>query len=333
MFARAAIQCDSDVVVIYASTQSEAQRIIMRQNVDVIVVDLEISGLDFAAFFRSVMMEVPRALVLATAQQSSVSDALCDEAMTEGAHDYFIKPINDSYNANYDKVKQKITALFANVPKGIKKKEKDFIKTSINNNIKNESIEVNPAVILIAASTGGPMALESILSGLPADFPVPVVIVQHMAMTFLNSLRNHLSQKSKLNIKIAEEGERIIAGTTYLAPGGIHTRLEKNGRIAFDDSPPINGIRPAADILFKSAAVSFAGRGVLAVILTGMGNDGAAGLEALKDKTNCYCIAQSESSSVVYGMPRAAAEAGLADNILDINDIVPKIINLKYDLR
>ena len=187
-----------------------------------------------------------------------------------------------------------------------------------------------PGIVLIAASTGGPTALENIIPELREDFPAPVLIVQHLTPHFTEILAQRLNLMSKLDVKVSENGERIKAGTVYFAPGDVHMKLNRRNKIYFDDSPPVNGIRPAADMLFESAAEDFAGDCILAVILTGMGSDGKDGLVKLKEKKNCFCIAQSERTCVVYGMPREAAENGLADKIADLKEIPGEIESFNY---
>jgi len=187
---------------------------------------------------------------------------------------------------------------------------------------------LHPEIVLIAVSTGGPRALESILTKLSGDFPVPILVVQHMPSHFINTLAQHLDNKSQLRVKVAEDGEKVAPGTVYMAPGGIHMKLDAKDRISLDDSPPQNGIRPAADVLFNSVAESFSESNVLAVILTGMGNDGKKGLASLKEKRNCLCFAQSEETCVVYGMPFAVVEAGLADKIVALDEISAEMESL-----
>jgi two-component system chemotaxis response regulator CheB len=195
------------------------------------------------------------------------------------------------------------------------------------------SIEVGknfcPEIILIASSTGGPKALEIIFSKLSENFPVPILIVQHITSQFTETLTRRLNFSSALNVKIAEDGESISAGNVYIAPGTVHMTVSKK-RIYFDGSPPINGIRPAADILFSSVAENFSGESVLAVILTGMGSDGAAGIKKLKSKKKCFCITQSEKTCVVYGMPRVISEIGLSDRAVDIENISSELEGFDY---
>jgi two-component system chemotaxis response regulator CheB len=147
---------------------------------------------------------------------------------------------------------------------------------------------------------------------------------------FIETLAGRLNSKSGLKVKVAEDGEKIKGETVYLAPGGVHMRLNSDNELYLDDSPPINGVRPAADALFESIAEDFTGSRVLAVVLTGMGQDSLRGLMKLKDKKRCYCIAQSEKTCVVYGMPRAVIEEGLANKILDLDEMAQEINRFSY---
>jgi len=158
---------------------------------------------------------------------------------------------------------------------------------------------------------------------LPANFPVPVLIVQHMPAYFTKSLAESLNKKSALTVIEAPENAEIRSGTVYIAPGGKHMIVRNvNGIrvIGYSDAPPENSCRPSADVLFRSVALHYGDTGVLSIILTGMGNDGCHGVRVLK-KYKCYCITQSESSCVVYGMPRAVDEAGLSDQSLPLEQI------------
>ena len=181
-------------------------------------------------------------------------------------------------------------------------------------------------LVLIAASTGGPPALEYILAFLTPDITAPIIIVQHIPQYFIEMLVLNFGAKSSLKVKVAELGEVPAPATVYIAPGGVHLGIDKSNRFIVDDSPPIHGIRPAADRLFESVADNFMGRRVLAIVLTGMGSDGKKGLMHLKSKKDCYAIAQSESTCVVYGMPKVVVDAGMADKICEL-DFIPNEIN------
>jgi len=193
-----------------------------------------------------------------------------------------------------------------------------------------KKIKFHPEIVLIASSTGGPRALEAIIPKLKKNFPAPILIVQHITSYFIDSLAARLNRISQNNVKVAQNDESITAGTIYLAPGGFHMRLDVGNKIYLDDSPAVNGVRPAADVLFESVAQSFSGQNVLTVILSGMGSDGKNGLAELKNKKDCFCLVQSENTCIVYGMPGAAVENGYADMILDLNKISCEIESFNY---
>ncbi len=188
----------------------------------------------------------------------------------------------------------------------------------------------SPAMVLVGVSTGGPAALARILPGIPGDIGVPVFIVQHMPPVFTQSLAENLAPKCALRVREAAHGELAEPNTAYIAPGGRHMRLGSatgdRVSIQITDDPPENNCRPAVDYLFRSAANHFPGR-AMAVILTGMGSDGTVGLRLLK-RRGCFVIAQDEASCVVYGMPKAAIEAGVTDIVLPLDAIALRIASV-----
>jgi len=187
-----------------------------------------------------------------------------------------------------------------------------------------------PEMILIGVSTGGPVALSWLLPAIPADIGVPILIVQHMPAVFTQALADDLDSKSSVRVREAVHLESPQPNVAYIAPGGRHMRLAlaPDGRplIQITDDPPENNCRPAVDYLFRSAAKCFPGR-VLAVILTGMGSDGTIGLRLLK-RHGCFVIAQDEASCVIYGMPRAAVEAGVTDAVLPLDAIAGRVASI-----
>ena len=180
--------------------------------------------------------------------------------------------------------------------------------------------------IVIAASTGGPDALEILLRGLPADLHVPVLVVQHMPPEFTKLLAERLQRRCALPVTEARDGEAVVAGHVYIAPGGLHMELTAHGgevSVVVRDGPRVNSCRPAADLLFRSAADAY-GSGVLAVVLTGMGRDGLAGTEAIR-RAGGIVVTQTEGSSVIASMPGAVTAAGLADAVVDVDRIGPTV--------
>jgi two-component system, chemotaxis family, protein-glutamate methylesterase/glutaminase len=187
-----------------------------------------------------------------------------------------------------------------------------------------------PRALLVGSSTGGPQALTAVFEKLTAAIDrAPVLITQHMPRTFTAVLAEHLQRISGRGAHEAEDGEAVLAGGIYLAPGGRHMRVVRNGKlvkIALGDDPPINFCRPSVDALFSSAAAVW-GANVLALVLTGMGADGSGGAADIVAAGGSV-IAQDESSSVVWGMPRAVAQAGLCSAVLPLEQIPPKILRL-----
>jgi len=369
MFQSAIKAVDNNVIVTCVSDGMEAENNILRKNPDIVIVDAEIQGPDLLDLLSLIMLDAPKTFVLVTARPSSTSAKVFMEALSAGASDSMTKPIYDSYSDNLETIKNRMVEIIeiqktgntttnkiediGNNVSNIKKfQEIEPKKANMSNarelNIENKNktgksssagIKVKksfstkhfrPQIILIAVSTGGPRALEKIIPALRPDITVPILIVQHMPPHFIETLVQRLSSKSKLKVKVAENGEYIKGGVVYLAPGGVHMRLNADNEVYLDDSPPLNGVRPAADALFESIAEDFAGLRVLTVVLTGMGQDSLRGIKKLKDKKKCYCIAQSEKTCVVYGMPRVVIEEGLADKVLDLEEIAPEIEGFNY---
>jgi two-component system chemotaxis response regulator CheB len=185
-----------------------------------------------------------------------------------------------------------------------------------------------PPMVLIGVSTGGPVALGRLLPALPADLGAPVFIVQHMPALFTGPLATSLSAKCKIRVKEAVDGERAASNYAYIAPGGTQMKLlpEAQGGITIriTDDPPENNCKPAVDYLFRSAALHFPGRAVVA-ILTGMGRDGTEGLRTLK-RGGCFAIAQDEASCVVFGMPKEAILSGSVDLVEPLDGIAGAIV-------
>ena len=175
-------------------------------------------------------------------------------------------------------------------------------------------------VVAIGVSTGGPNALSRLMPSIPLDIPVPIVIVQHMPASFTKTLANRLNESSKIEVVEAQHGEPLSPGKAWIAPGGFHMVVEREGdevHLALNEDPPEQGCRPAVDVLFRSVAEVYAEH-TLAVILTGMGKDGLVGSEKII-KAGGVLYAQDEESSVVWGMPGAVTRAGLPDKVLHID--------------
>jgi two-component system chemotaxis response regulator CheB len=178
-------------------------------------------------------------------------------------------------------------------------------------------------VILIGSSTGGPGALSEIVPVLPASFPSPVLVVQHMPAGFTRSLSERLNSISNLMVKEAEPGDSLMVGQVLVAPGGFHMTVDDKERIALNQKPAVHGVRPAVDVTLTSLVQRFKHH-VIAVILTGMGSDGTHGASLLHSDGG-YVIAEHESTCVVWGMPRSVVEAGAANTVLPRSQIAAAI--------
>jgi two-component system chemotaxis response regulator CheB len=195
-----------------------------------------------------------------------------------------------------------------------------------------QTVSSNPTVLAIGVSTGGPAALDVLLPALPANFPLPVLIVQHMPELFTKLFAERLDGRSNLRVREAAEGDPVCAGTICIARGNWHMEVLAPARggspatLHLTQGPLENHCRPAVDVLFRSVAAAY-GSGVLAVVLTGMGSDGMMGCRVIRDHGGAV-LAQDQASSTVWGMPGAVTNAGLAHKVLSLNDMVPEILRL-----
>jgi two-component system chemotaxis response regulator CheB len=182
-------------------------------------------------------------------------------------------------------------------------------------------------VVVVGTSTGGPNALTELFGAFPADWSVPVLVVQHMPPVFTAQLAERLTEKSRLKVREGAAGELVSAAGAWVAPGGHHMTVRQDGaavRLALNQEPPVNSCRPAVDVLFRSAAAVY-GPEVLAVVLTGMGQDGLRGCESVR-AAGGQVLVQDEATSVVWSMPGAVAQAGLADQVLPLGQVGPEVV-------
>lgn len=183
-------------------------------------------------------------------------------------------------------------------------------------------------IVALACSTGGPKALQSVIPYLPANLDAPMVLVQHMPAGFTNSMANRLDEISKIHVKEAQEGEILKKGIVYIAPGGKHMEVKKcpdgSHKIAFNDMPPIGGLKPCANITYDSLRTCGFDQ-VVCVVLTGMGADGTNGILELSKSKPIYTIAQDANTCVVYGMPKSIVETGLVNEVLPLTEIANSI--------
>jgi two-component system chemotaxis response regulator CheB len=182
--------------------------------------------------------------------------------------------------------------------------------------------------LIIGSSTGGPQALKEVVPYLPADIPAKMLLVQHMPEKFTEMFAQRLDKMSKINVKEAKDGDILTRGQALLAPGNYHMLVKEKGIIALNQEPHVLGVRPCVDLTLASSAQIYQ-KDVICVILTGMGHDGTQGAAVVK-KYGGYCIAEHESTCVVYGMPKSVVVAGHADEVVPLHKIAESIIKAVY---
>lgn len=312
-------------------------------NPDVLTLDIEMPNMNGLEMLRRVRREYPQLRVIMFSTLTERGAAITLEALTLGADDYVTKVSNEgSLDRSMERLREhmlpKIKQFFraaadsALVSQPARAAEAPGAPGTPGAAEKPASPAVSvarPKVLVIGVSTGGPAALGQILPTFPVNFPLPVLLVQHMPPLFTRSLAERLDAHCQLTVEEARDGTAVEAGKILIAPGDFHMKVAWAGgvvRVCLDQSPRQNSCRPAVDALFVSAAEIYRGA-VLAVILTGMGQDGLHGVKLLKAR-GATVLVQDEASSVVWGMPGAVVSAGLADRVLPLDGIVPEILNI-----
>lgn len=298
---------------------------------DVVTMDIEMPQMNGLEAVREIMVHSPVPIVMlsSTTIDGAENTML---ALEYGAVDFIAKP-GGAISLNLHDVKDEIIekVLAALQVQRASLTGKKVISNEGLNPLKRTFSNVGKSVVLIGTSTGGPRALQEVLKKLPASIQAPILVVQHMPAGFTKSLASRLNGLCDIRVKEAEDGEVLVNGTAYIAPGGYHLSIKRVGTsycAALDDAQsPRLGHRPSVDVLFESVA-QYVNLNVAAVVLTGMGQDGKQGLKRLKEYGKTISIAESESSSVVFGMPKAVIEAGLADMVADLQDIPKYLIDL-----
>jgi len=306
---------------------------IAQTNPDVVTLDIEMPEMDGLEMLRRLGKESvrPRVVMFSTLTERGAVATL--EALALGADDYVTKAANGgsldrSLNSLREELIPKIKQFF------VLPQQEPAVRPT-NGTAVLAAHRPSPApraacapkLVAIGVSTGGPTALGAIIPQLPRDFPLPILIVQHMPPLFTRLLADRLQSSTQLKVEEAAEGSEITEGKIMIAPGDYHMRLHnQRGHwfVKLDQAPPENSCRPAVDVLFRSVGETF-GAAAIGAILTGMGQDGLRGAQVLKAK-GAYVIAQDEASSVVWGMPGSVVGAGLADTVLPLDAIVPEIL-------
>jgi len=340
---------------------------IMKEVPDVITLDVEMPRMDGLTFLRKIMAQHPIPVVVISSLTTAGTEVAM-KALEYGATEVIGKPsmnpdifFQESHIMLCDVVKaaaqsklrrrspEELKAMAQPQPQPIVE-PKPFIKPAPQNGTlsvapkytadvmleksnANDVIVSTEQIIVLGASTGGTEAIRVLLKTMPADMP-GIVIVQHMPEGFTKSFSNSLNQISKLEVKEAENGDKVYRGRVLIAPGNKHMLLKRVGKeyiVEVKEGPLVNRHRPSVDVLFRSAA-RYAGKNAIGVILTGMGNDGAKGMQELHD-TGAYTIGQDEASCIVYGMPKEAFKAGAVDTVLALDKITEHLVQVTAQKR
>lgn len=306
-----------------AASGYQVIRMVHELDPDIITLDLAMPDLGGIEALDYVLSEAPRPVVIISAHDRSLADPALN-AMVSGAVEFVAKPNGSSVeeaaafrNRLYQALRAASVAHLLNLPRRLQMSQ-DRARQP------HDGAPPARCAVAIAASTGGPRALADVVPRLAASLPAAVFIVQHMPPLFTSAFARRLDQMSALPVREAEQGEVVEEGVVYVARGGAHLDLQRDGgdvRIVLSDALPVWNVRPAADVLFRAVARTF-GPASVGVVLTGMGRDGAEGLRALGE-VGGVTLAQDEASSVIASMPRAAAP--YAQRIVPLTDLGPEI--------
>jgi two-component system chemotaxis response regulator CheB len=308
---------------------------------DLILLDVEMPVMDGLVTLRELRARKHRMPVIMCSSLTQRGAKVTIEALASGASDYVAKPAGqESREAAIRTLAQdlipKIHALI-----GQAQPQSQPVLPGVGRvlptlplapRLRPQPVSANPAVLAIGVSTGGPAALDVLIPALPADFPLPVVIVQHMPELFTSLFAERLNGRCRLRVREAAEGDAVCAGTVFIARGNWHLEVQAALRsglpptLRLNQGPLENHCRPAVDVLFRSVAAVY-GAGALAVMLTGMGSDGLMGCRAIRGQGGSV-LAQDEASSTVWGMPGAVASAGLANYVLPLRELAPEILRI-----
>ena len=332
------------VVDCTASSGITALERLQQREIDIVLLDVFMPEMDGIETLKEIKKKYNHIHVIMISSGGMDGAKITVEALRQGAMDFIIKPTNGNLEYNMDIINRHLNLLFSQIlidkyvgtrqpihpPRENKKTDDTFPLSRKRARVlpPSPTILCGVDIVVMASSTGGPNAVEEVCKELGSDFSKPILLVQHMPPDFTRIFAGFLDKKTRIQVKEAQEGDKILGGRMLIAPGGYHMKVNADFTISLSDEAPVNGVKPAADVLFKSVAKAYAGKRVLAVILTGMGSDGTEGLKALKRACQCYSITQSEESSVIYGMPRSAYEAGLSDERVDLKDIGRRIIEI-----
>jgi two-component system chemotaxis response regulator CheB len=328
---RELLSLDDEIQVVGdAKDGAEAIGETVRLKPDVITMDYQMPKMDGARATEKILSgsePLPAIIMLSAFAKEEAEETF--KSLRAGAVDFILKPSGE-LSLDIDKVKQEIITKIKIAAKAHVRKH-EVPRKRVQKKENKEEVAIK--VVVIGASTGGPPIVEDIVANFPSDLPVAVLVVQHMPEHFTKSFAERLNKMSRIPVKEAEEGDIIKIGHVFVAPGNFHMKVERrdNDKVSekvvhLTKEPPEHGLRPAIDVLMRSAVHSYANQ-IVGVILTGMGEDGLAGMRAIK-MAHGHTIVQEPETAVVDSMPKSVIAEGLADEILPPEEIAKKVVEL-----
>ena len=336
------LNSDADITVTdIANSGEEALLKLEKNKPHIITMDINMPGMDGFETSKKILSKYSIPIVIISAQRNDKNKTLITKTARESGSLYFLDSPPSPWDPEYKKKSQQILRMVKLLSatkmvtrhRNIEKNSKnDIVSSNKNtasptckvNNQKNSNAKIN--LIAIGVSTGGPGVLQEITSQLPKDYPIPILVIQHISPGFDSILATHLNNEVPIHVKVAENGEKINKGVVYLAPGEKDMIVTNNNRLLTDRIDNNKILHPSAAEFFQSVAEHY-GEHALGIILTGMGADGAKELKLIRDKGG-PTIAQSEESCIVFGMPKVAIKLGSAEKILTTEEIIKTLIEV-----
>ena len=306
----------------------EAYERLKVKSYDGVVLDVNMPRMDGLQLLERLQKEGIKAKVVMVSTLTTKDAEVTILAMERGAIDFVTKPSN-VIEAKGEVFKKQLLSVLTAVYDTQVYKRNTPVSPKLVTAVKHiKPVRTDKKLVALACSTGGPKALQSVIPYLPKNLDAPVVLVQHMPPGFTKSMADRLNELSEISVKEAQEGDILEKGHVYVAPGGKHMEVVKmrdgSHRIALNDMPPIGGLRPCANIMFDSLTKTDYDE-IICIVLTGMGADGTNGILSLNRKKPIHVIAQDAQTCVVYGMPRAIAEAGMVDEMVPLEQVAKTI--------
>ncbi|HEV7823464.1 MAG TPA: chemotaxis response regulator protein-glutamate methylesterase [Mycobacteriales bacterium] len=331
-----ALQAEPDIRVVGTAPNGKVALAKIQQLApDIVTLDIEMPEMDGLTTIKEIRKTHAKLPVIMFSTLSVSGGAATLEALSSGASDYVTKPANvgsvrESMASVREQLIPRIRALTGRVAPAAQRAASRPVKVAVAPAGPPKQIDL----LAVGCSTGGPEALTNVLTRMPADLPVPVVVVQHMPPVFTRLFAERLDRASKLHVTEAVDGVTLQPGHVYIAPGDRHLEVVRQGTLArtrLHDGPPECFCRPAVDVLFRSVAAAYKGS-ALGLVLTGMGQDGKRGSESLRE-AGSRIVVQDEATSVVWGMPGAVAGAGLAEAVLPLDQIGSAVLERIIAMR